>query len=47
VDGAKQWNADLIVSGCKGKGWVDRVLIGTVSEAIAERSDCSVEVIKR
>ncbi len=47
VDGAKQWNADLIVSGCKGKGWVDRVLIGSVSEAIAERSECSVEVIKR
>ncbi len=47
VDGAKHWNADLIVSGCKGKGWVDRVLIGSVSEAIAERSECSVEVIKR
>lgn len=47
VDAAKHWNADLIVSGCKGKGWVDRVLIGSVSEAIAERSDCSVEVIKR
>ena len=47
VDGAKQFKADLIVSGCKGKGWVDRMLIGSVSEAIAERSDCSVEVIKR
>lgn len=47
VDGAKKFKADLIVSGCKGKGWVDRMLIGSVSEAIAERSECSVEVIKR
>ncbi|MCC6978658.1 MAG: universal stress protein [Candidatus Melainabacteria bacterium] len=47
VDSAKNWHADLIVSGCKGKGWVDRMLIGSVSEAIAERSECSVEVIKR
>jgi hypothetical protein len=47
VEGAKQFKSDLIVSGCKGKGWVDRMLIGSVSEAIAERSECSVEVIKR
>ncbi|MBX9952923.1 MAG: universal stress protein [Candidatus Obscuribacterales bacterium] len=47
VEGAKQFESDLIVSGCKGKGWVDRMLIGSVSEAIAERSECSVEVIKR
>lgn len=47
VEGAKQFKADLIVSGCKGKGWVDRMQIGSVSEAIAERSECSVEIIKR
>lgn len=47
VEGAKQWHADLVVSGCKGKGWVDRMLIGSVSEAIAEKANCSVEVIKR
>lgn len=47
VEYAKNWHADLIVSGCKGKGWVDRMLIGSVSEAIAEHSECSVEVIKR
>jgi len=47
VGAAKEWQAELIVSGCKGKGWVDRMLIGSVSEAIAERAECSVEVIKR
>ncbi len=46
VEKAKQWGARLIVVGCKGKNWMDRMLIGSVSEAIATWADCSVEVIK-
>jgi nucleotide-binding universal stress UspA family protein len=47
VERAQAWNSGLIVTGCKGKNWVDRVLIGSVSEAIAVNADCSVEVIKK
>jgi len=47
VDCAKEWGANLIVTGCKGKNWVDRVLLGSVSEAVATWAECSVEVIKK
>lgn len=47
VERAREWKAQLVVTGCKGKNWVDRVLIGSVSEAIATNATCSVEVIKK
>ncbi len=47
VETGKQWEASLIVTGSKGKNWMDRVLIGSVSEAIAEWSDSSVEIVKK
>jgi nucleotide-binding universal stress UspA family protein len=47
VEKAKQWGAMLTVTGSKGKNWIDRMLIGSVSEAVATWSDCSVEVVKK
>jgi len=47
VEKAKEWGATLTVTGSKGKNWIDRVLIGSVSEAVATWSDCSVEVVKK
>lgn len=47
VERGKEWGASLIVTGSKGKNWMDRVLIGSVSEAVARWSDCSVEVVKK
>jgi nucleotide-binding universal stress UspA family protein len=47
VEKAKSWGATLTVTGSKGKNWIDRVLIGSVSEAVATWSDCSVEVVKK
>jgi nucleotide-binding universal stress UspA family protein len=47
VEKAKEWGATLTVTGSKGKNWIDRVLIGSVSEAVATWSNCSVEVVKK
>ena len=33
---AQQWRADLIIVGSHGKGWVDRMLIGSTSERLVQ-----------
>jgi nucleotide-binding universal stress UspA family protein len=46
LDAAKAWGADLIVLGSHGRhGW-DRLLIGSVAEAVALHAHCSVEVVR-
>jgi nucleotide-binding universal stress UspA family protein len=46
LDEAKSWGADLIVVGSHGRHGFDRVLLGSVSEAVAMHAHCSVEVIR-
>jgi nucleotide-binding universal stress UspA family protein len=46
LDEAQEWGADLIVLGAQGRGGVDRILQGSVSEAVAVHAPCSVEVIR-
>jgi len=46
IEDAKQWNADLIVLGSHGRRGLTRVLLGSVSEAVALNAPCSVEVIR-
>ena len=46
LDAAKLWGADLIVLGSHGRHGMDRVLLGSVSEAVAIHAHCSVEVIR-
>lgn len=46
LDDAKEWGADLIVLGSHGWRGVRRLLLGSVAEAVALHSSCSVEVIK-
>jgi len=43
---AGQWGADLIVLGSHGRKGIQRFLLGSVSEAVAARAKCSVEVIR-
>ncbi len=45
-DEAERWGADCIFVGAKGVGKWERVLIGSVSSAVAARAHCSVEVIR-
>lgn len=40
-----RWNADLVVVGTHGKGWVDRVLLGSTTERLLNRLPASVLVI--
>lgn len=47
LDNATQWGADLIVVGSHGRHGMDRLLMGSVSEAVALHAACSVEVIRR
>jgi nucleotide-binding universal stress UspA family protein len=46
LDEAKSWGADLVVLGSHGLRGIDRVLVGSVSEAVAMHAHCSVEVIR-
>ena len=43
---AERWGADCIFVGAKGIGTLERLLIGSVSSAVAARAHCSVEVIR-
>jgi nucleotide-binding universal stress UspA family protein len=46
VDAAAQWHPDLIVIGSHGWKGLDRVLLGSVSDAVVRRAPCSVEVVR-
>jgi nucleotide-binding universal stress UspA family protein len=45
VDEAAAWRADVIVVGSHGKGWVDRLLIGSVTEELLNNLPCGVLVV--
>jgi nucleotide-binding universal stress UspA family protein len=42
---ATEWGADLVVVGSHGKGWVDRLLIGSVTERLLNRLPTSLLVV--
>ena len=42
---AEAWGADLVVVGSHGKGWVDRVLLGSTTERLLNRLPTSVLVV--
>ena len=46
VDEAREWGADLVVLGSHGRRGLNRILMGSVSEAVAMHAPCSVEVIR-
>jgi nucleotide-binding universal stress UspA family protein len=46
VEEAKKWGADLVVVGSHGRRGIERILLGSVSEAVALHAHCSVEVIR-
>jgi nucleotide-binding universal stress UspA family protein len=45
VQVAAEWGADLIVVGSHGRGWIDRLLIGSVTEKLLNRLLTSILVI--
>ena len=46
LDCAQKWRPDLILLGSHGWRGLDRVLLGSVSEAIARHASCSVEIVR-
>ncbi|MFZ4450660.1 universal stress protein [Salibacterium aidingense] len=45
-DIAKRYHADLIITGATGLNAVERMLIGSVSEAIARQAKCDVLIVR-
>jgi nucleotide-binding universal stress UspA family protein len=46
VEDASKWKADLIILGSHGRTGLDRILMGSVSEAVARYAPCSVEIVR-
>ncbi len=46
VEKAESWNADLIVIGSHGRGFWNRTMIGSVSDAVVHHAPCSVLVVR-
>lgn len=47
ADEAERWGADLIVLGSHGYGAIGRLLLGTVSQAVAAHAACSVLIVRQ
>ncbi len=46
LDCATEWNASLIVMGSHGRRGLPRLVLGSVSEAVARHAHCSVEIVR-
>jgi nucleotide-binding universal stress UspA family protein len=46
VEAAEAWGADLIVVGSHGYRSWERMLLGSVSQAVAAHAACSVEIVR-
>jgi len=46
LDEAEQWGANLIVLGSHGYSGFKRLLLGSVSQAVATHAKCSVEIVR-
>jgi len=46
IDCAAEWKADLIVMGSHGRKGIDRLLLGSVAEAVMRHASCSVELVR-
>lgn len=46
LDEAEKWQADLIVVGSHGYPAWERLLLGSVSQAVVSHAKCSVEVVR-
>ncbi len=47
VDEAEKFGADLIVVGSHGYGFLDRVLLGSISDFVVHHAPCSVLVVRQ
>jgi len=46
IEAYEKHNADTIVMGCRGTGRIRGMVLGSVSQTVAHRADCSVIIVK-
>jgi nucleotide-binding universal stress UspA family protein len=46
INAAREWEPDVIVIGSHGLKGLDRLVLGSVSNAVVRRASCSVEVVR-
>ena len=46
INAAKEWSADLIVMGSHGRRGFNKLLLGSVAEAVLAGANCSVTVVR-
>jgi len=46
VEESDAWKADCVFVGAKGHSRLERVILGSVSAAVATRAHCSVEIVR-
>ena len=46
LDYAAEWDPDLILLGSHDRRGIDRIIMGSVSEAVARHAPCSVQIIR-
>ena len=47
VEEAEKWGADLIIVGSHGYRSWERMLLGSISQAVALHAECSVEIVRK
>jgi nucleotide-binding universal stress UspA family protein len=46
VECARQWPADMIVMGSHGRNGMEKLFLGSVSQAVLDDAPCTVEIVK-
>jgi len=46
LDAVREWDADLVMVGSRGVSGLARLLLGSVSQALANHAPCNVEIVK-
>ena len=46
LDAVREWDADLVMVGSRGVSGLARLILGSVSQALASHAPCSVEIVK-
>jgi nucleotide-binding universal stress UspA family protein len=47
IETAREWGADLLVTGSHGRGFWQRMLLGSITDSLVHHAPCSVLVVRR
>lgn len=47
IEAGEEWDAGLIVIGSHGRGFWDRLLVGSVTDSVVHHAPCSVLVVRK